>query len=208
LLTAGAFLAVSGWPVTAQAQTTHLPGQQAAVPRFEAWVGGEAFHRMWSLYSGTMFAPFGSVREDGLRLRAVGGYGDHTTGTVAFADLLLGYHKQLGPLTIKFLAGVMLEDRHAADPDSGLEGADWGGKAVLETWWNITDLAWLSADVSWARPASKAAQPAPWSATLPAPAASCATSGQPARHRCRAEWPSTIPESIGKATAGRSARSP
>jgi hypothetical protein len=112
-------------------------------------MGAEAFHRMWSLYSGAMYAPFGSVREDGFRMRVVGGYGDHITGTVAFADLLLGYHKQLGPLTIKFLAGLSAEDRRAEDPHSGLEGADWGGKAVLETWWNITDLAWLSTDLSW-----------------------------------------------------------
>jgi len=119
------------------------------VPRFEVWAGSQVFHRVWSLYGGLTHAPFGSVREDGFRVRAVSGYGDHATGAVSFADLLLGYHKQFGPLTIKFLAGLTAEDRHADDPNSTMEGADWGGKAVLETWWNITDLAWLSADLSW-----------------------------------------------------------
>lgn len=103
---------------------------------------------MWSIYSGAQYAPFGGVQQDGVRLRIVGGYGDHATGTVAFTDVLAGYHLQLGTLTIKFFAGLMAEDRHADGPDASLDGADWGGKAVLETWWTITDHAWLSADVS------------------------------------------------------------
>jgi hypothetical protein len=115
----------------------------------EVWAGAEAFHRVWSLYSGVMYAPFGSVREDGLRVRAVGGYGDHSTGTASFADLLLGYHKQLGPLTIKFLAGLTVADRDLDDPHSALQGSQLGGKVVLEAWWNITDRAWASADLSW-----------------------------------------------------------
>jgi hypothetical protein len=151
LLAAGVAAAIDCLPAHAQVAVApeQRPPELQAAPRFEAWVGAQAFHRLWSLYSGTMFAPFGSVREDGVRLRVVGGYGDYTTGTMAFADLLLGYHKQLGSLTIKFLAGLTAEDRHADDPSSSLDGANWGGKAVLETWWNVTDQVWLSTDLSW-----------------------------------------------------------
>lgn len=59
---------------------------------------------MWSIYSGAQYAPFGGVQQDGVRLRIVGGYGDHATGTVAFTDVLAGYHLQLGTLTIKLQA--------------------------------------------------------------------------------------------------------
>ena len=39
------------------------------------WAGAEVFHQVWSLYAGGTYAPFGSVREDGFRVRAVTGYG-------------------------------------------------------------------------------------------------------------------------------------
>ena len=91
-------------------------------PRIEVWTGAEVFSQVWSLYAGGSYAPFGSVREDGFRLRAVAGYGAYTYassrwtgvavktfdfhGTTSFADMLAGYHNQWGPLTIKVLGGV------------------------------------------------------------------------------------------------------
>ena len=39
------------------------------------WAGAEVFRQVWSLYAGGTYAPFGSVREDGFRVRAVTGYG-------------------------------------------------------------------------------------------------------------------------------------
>lgn len=131
---------------------------------FEAWAGTEVFHQVWSIYAGGMYAPFGSIREDGLRLRAVAGYGAYWyssprwtgagtqvldfRGTVSFADLLAGYHKQLGSLTIKVLAGVTVADRNVNDPEAS-SGTEFGAKAVAETWWNITDTVWTSVDLSW-----------------------------------------------------------
>jgi Cellulose biosynthesis protein BcsS len=133
-------------------------------PRFEVWTGAEAFHRVWSLYAGATYAPFGSVRRDGFRLRAVAGHGTYSYssrrwteagtealrfhGSVTFADLLAGYHKQLGRVTIKFLAGLTVADRSVDDPEAD-NGTHLGGKALIETWWNITDRAWTSVDLSW-----------------------------------------------------------
>jgi Cellulose biosynthesis protein BcsS len=117
-------------------------------PRVEMWSGGEAFDRIWSVYTGASFAPFGSVREDGFRLRAVVGYGDHGSGTVSFADLLVGYHAQLGPVTLKVFAGLAAEDRRSDEPGSPPQGVEVGAKGAAEVWWNITDQVWTSVDLS------------------------------------------------------------
>ncbi len=115
----------------------------------EAWAGAEAFGRIWSLYTGTTVAPFAPIAADGLRLRAVAGYGDYRTGTLGFADLLLGYHAQLGTLTIKVFGGAMLASHNAADPISRIDGTNFGAKGVVETWWSITDQVWLNADLAY-----------------------------------------------------------
>ena len=117
------------------------------------------------MYAGGTYAPFGSIQADGFRLRAVAGYGAYSYasprwtgtanqifefhGTASFADLLAGYHTQQGPITIKFLAGLTVADRNVDDPEAA-SGTEIGAKAVLETWWNITDRAWASVDLSWA----------------------------------------------------------
>ena len=134
-------------------------GERAQLqPQYEAWAGAEAFHNVWSIYAGGTHAPFGSVFQDGFRLRAVAGYGAYRypklsspgsfQGAASFADLLAGFHKQLGTLTIKVLGGITVTDRSVDDPN-GRNGTDWGGRVVLETWWNVTDRAWTSVDISW-----------------------------------------------------------
>src|SRR5262245_33439002 len=95
-------------------------------PRFEFRAGAQAYQRVWSAYSGTTVAPFGAIQEDGLRLRLATGYGADTysgpralgtrsqvikfNGTTSFADALVGYHKQLGPLTLKVFTGLTATD--------------------------------------------------------------------------------------------------
>ncbi len=140
------------------------PAKQAP-PQFELWTGAEAFQQVWSIYAGGQYAPFGGVQQDGFRVRMVGGYGAYrytsprwtglTTqqveyhGSVTFADLLAGYHKQLGLLTIKILGGLTVADRIVDDPNARNAGTRAGGKVIVETWWNVTDRAWASADLSW-----------------------------------------------------------
>jgi hypothetical protein len=139
-------VATSLWAGTAE---TSSP-EDGALPQVEFWSGGEAFRQIWSVYSGGSFAPFGSVREDGFRLRAVAGYSDYGTGAASFADLLAGYHKQLGPVTLKVLAGMTTANHNPDDPLSAPQGTGFGGKGVVEVWWNITDQVWASTDLSWA----------------------------------------------------------
>jgi hypothetical protein len=135
------------------------PPAEQQPPHVETWSGVDVFPHIRSVYGGASWAPFGSIREDGFRLRGAGGYGgygvgpsDTGRGTVAFGDVLVGYHKQLGPLTIKVFGGLTVLD-HAPDPTGpwqALIGTEYGGKGVLEAWWNITDEAWASLDLSWA----------------------------------------------------------
>ncbi len=119
-------------------------------PRVETWSGGEAFQHVWSVYGGATVAPFGGVRDDGFRLRGVLGYADYGKGVTAFGDLLIGYHKQLGPVTIKVFGGLTVAEHASNLSELWLppQGTEYGGKGVLEAWWNISDQAWASADLS------------------------------------------------------------
>lgn len=119
------------------------------------------------MYSGSTVAPFGAIQEDGVRLRVVAGYGADRysgpravgagsqivafKGTGSFVDALIGYHEQLGALTVKAFAGVTAADRQIRpdDPETVVRGAGLGGKMALETWWNLSDWAWTSVDLSW-----------------------------------------------------------
>lgn len=131
----------------------------ANAPRFELWAGAEASKSAFSIYSGTVWAPIGSVREDGWRLRAGGGWGRYhydTAGTridgeASFADLLAGYHAQIGDLTVKAYAGIA-GDGHLltpADPDNALGATAFGPKAILETWLNVSSQVWTAVDLAW-----------------------------------------------------------
>lgn len=135
---------------------------------FELWAGAQAFRHAWSLYSGVTAAPFSSIEQDGMRVRFVGGYGAysysgrraagvgsetvHFNGASSFSDLLIGYHKQLGPLTLKAFAGLAAAEHDVTpgDPETAIRGSGVGGKLALESWWTLSDRAWSSIDVSWA----------------------------------------------------------
>lgn len=112
-------------------------------------MGAQVFPSVWSLYAGATVAPFGYLDTDGLRVRIVAGYGDYRSGTVSFADLLLGHHKQLGSLTIKVFAGLTLANHAAESPFSDLDGPGAGAKGVVETWWNLNEHIWLNTDLSY-----------------------------------------------------------
>jgi len=142
-------------------------GPVAPAPWRETWGGAELMDNAWSIYLGQSFSLSEGIQSDGWRLRAVSGYGRYRyvvdrwdgvaivpvrhTGVTSFADILIGYHKGLGPLTLKALAGVHLDSHSVgpADPDLDLAGTVVGAKLVLESWLNITDAAWGSLDLSW-----------------------------------------------------------
>ncbi len=134
---------------------------------FEMGAGAQTFSRAWSLYTDVTAAPFAGLDQDGLRVRAVGGYGAYGysgrrplgvgsqivdfKGASAFADLLGGYQKQLGPLTLKGFAGLMVTEHRLTpdDPETAVHGQGFGAKLALEAWWTLSERAWWSADVSW-----------------------------------------------------------
>ncbi len=107
---------------------------------WEVWTGADASSHAWLLYSGVTVAPFGGIHENGLRLRAGGGYGAYRyereddapppeedvfkvydlpkrkfKATVNFSDVLVGYLHRFGPLTTKAFAGVSMID-HTIEP--------------------------------------------------------------------------------------------
>jgi hypothetical protein len=158
-------LATVAGGTTARAQdwsTIVLP--DAAPLRIETWAGADITAKSWSAYSGATLALFGPIESDGWRLRAVGGYGAYGTkplsgqssprafrGTVSFADLLLGYQKQYGPLTLKAFAGVSAAHHQApqADAEKMVSGLDLGFKGMLEAWLNMTERSWASLNLGW-----------------------------------------------------------
>lgn len=70
----------------------------------------------------------------------------------SYFDALVGYYLKLGDVTAKIFAGAtMSSHKHLVpDPNSSLEGTQFGGKAALELWWDATPSAWTSLDISYA----------------------------------------------------------
>jgi hypothetical protein len=141
--------------------------QQPTGQNAEVGLGAGVSRDAWSVYSSMTVAPFGALTEDGLRLRTTGGYGAFQysamrpsggggqlvkfRGSVSFGDLLVGYHQQLGALTLKLYAGGMATRQviDPFDPEAEVQGPGIGGKAVIETWWTISEQAWASLDLSY-----------------------------------------------------------
>jgi hypothetical protein len=128
-----------------------LPGYGAPpdAPKMEAWVGATATSDAWSAYTGGTYAPWGSLLEQGWRVRAIAGSGQYRSGRAphryfdsSFADALVGYQVAWGAATLKAFAGVTA-DMHEAG------GSAIGVKVVAEAWINITNDDWASIDLAY-----------------------------------------------------------
>jgi hypothetical protein len=159
-----AALATLAGGTTARAQDWSTVVVPAPSPsRVEVWAGADVTSKSWSAYSGMTLALFGPLDSDGWRLRTVGGYGAYsyagtgdisgpsTRGTVSFADILIGYHKQFGSLTLKAFAGVSAANHQLAifETENPGGGLDYGFKGILEAWLTMTERSWASLDLSW-----------------------------------------------------------
>lgn len=167
--------------VPASAEDDPWKAQVVHGPWREIWAGADVTKNNWSVYTGMTVSPFGTIHHDGIRVRAVGGYGQYLADgwkenrvhgrtakqfrvTTSFAELMLGYQVQFGGVTLKGFAGAA-GDGHLPDPYPGssvveadgtvtnhhydnLVGLDWGGKAALELWLDVSDALWASVDVS------------------------------------------------------------
>lgn len=143
------------------------PAHSKRQPHFETWAGASAQPESWSAYTGTTWSPFGSILSDGWRLRFVGGYGSYTYTTkdtsawpsrtveheasYGFADLLAGYHTQIGTATIKLFAGATSITHTVRPPDPAfIKRSQYGVKGALETWFNVSRHTFLQADTAYA----------------------------------------------------------
>jgi hypothetical protein len=127
----------------------------------EVWAGADVSSNVWLVYSGVTVAPWGGIYDNGVRLRAAGGYGEYSYQPVGqgadnqvqtyYADILFGYLQRFGELTAKVFVGPSLisHDPIRDDTMTVLIGDEIGVKGVLELWLNMGDRGWGSLDVSW-----------------------------------------------------------
>ena len=180
-LAAAAVILFSASALAADDDNDHSPPDEAfrgvSVPG-EAWIGAEGFGRVWSIYSGANYAPFGAMNEGGFRLRAITGMSGYKytsprwTGTKTeavtfqgqgnFVDALAGYHRRYGNLTAKVFVGATYTNHrtgtsnanfiatsgNARDNETRLNGQHFGAKGALELWFNMGDRVWTSLDIS------------------------------------------------------------
>ncbi len=154
----------------ARADEQWAPSVSFEPPR-EIWAGAEAFGRVLSLYTGSTLAPFGNLRQDGVRLRAITAMSqfkysglryDASKGdavAVAFdgvsrtSDLFVGYQWSLGATTVKAFAGWEIAAHVITpyDPETLVQGRSMGPKGALEIWTNFGHRAWAALDLSYAK---------------------------------------------------------
>lgn len=133
----------------------------------EMFAGADVCKNSWITYSGVTVAPYGHIHADGWRLRAGGGYGrydyeklDGPAGAAAtrtfdadtyFADLMVGYQSQFGPVTAKIFVGAAAIGHRVTplDDENIVVGDDFGFKAATELWINLGPIAWASLDVAY-----------------------------------------------------------
>lgn len=160
-------LALHALPARAQGWTTSTtvdPSQS----RTETWTGAEGRRHGASVWTGITHAPFGAMRDDGLRVRAVGGAGRYHydslarladgsigplryTSQVTFAEALAGYQTKLGALTAKAFAGIAWSETVTAPHDPSVPdlGAHLSPKGALELWLDIGASAFAQLDAGW-----------------------------------------------------------
>lgn len=130
---------------------------------------------MWLLYSGVTYSPWSVMHEEGLKLRAAGGYGEYSyTDRVPpadpendarqrldvakfhaetyYAEFLVGYLMRFGELTAKAFIGPSVIGHEIGgtvpDDETIVIGDEFGVKGVIELWLNMGERAWGSLDMS------------------------------------------------------------
>ncbi|MEQ1694312.1 MAG: cellulose biosynthesis protein BcsS [Hyphomicrobiaceae bacterium] len=132
----------------------------AGVGSREIWVGADAGAHNWLVYSGSTYAPWGDIHQDGFRVRATTGYGHYDYQWDAktkvkidktYSDAMVGYQHRFGDLTAKAFAGwAMLKDLDVPSAKVRRERFQTGFKTALELWLNLGAQGWTSLDVSYA----------------------------------------------------------
>lgn len=136
-------------------------------PHTEMFTGFEASDNYASGYVGGGYAFGKGLYAPGLRLRAVGAFGQyHYAGTlfdgsdyvatrfdgqVGFATALIGYQFQPGDVIVKLFAGIEAVDQHIVphDPNNSVQGSGIGVRLLAETWYDISPRWFVSADAAY-----------------------------------------------------------
>ena len=139
---------------------------------WQVWTGADASSNVWLLYTGVTFSPWSRMHQDGLKLRASGGYGEYTYSDripsadpamdprnrdvatfharTHYAEVLVGYLMRFGELTAKAFVGPSLigHDISPNDTETVVIGDEIGVKGVVELWLNLGERGWGSLDMS------------------------------------------------------------
>ena len=138
----------------------------AGVGSREIWVGADAGAHNWLVYSGSTYAPWGDIHQDGFRMRATTGYGHYdyqlpslanpnklltVKATKTYSDAMIGYQTRFGELTAKAFVGMAILNNIASPVDRRARSdLSIGVKGSVELWLNLGSQAWTSLDVSYA----------------------------------------------------------
>jgi len=146
------------------------PDEGDAPPQRETWFGAEMRGDTWSVYTGTVTALFGGIDDDGLRLKTVSGYGQHSyrrmrtkfepnTGQYErhhaenlFGDVMLGHQVRIGESIVKLYAGGRASVPELAPPPDGAGPRQMeqrlGVIGALETWTSLPAAFALKVDAT------------------------------------------------------------
>lgn len=129
-------------------------------PTAEVFSGGILAGHSWIGWAGAVGSLSGSLYDSGLRLRAVGCFGqyDYDMGRAAnraypaLVEITPGYQLRSGPLTQKLYLGLHAERHWLQQPDGGNRSAaaGLGGKVLSETWLDLPFNSFVSLDGSYA----------------------------------------------------------
>lgn len=135
----------------------------------ETSTGLDVTSRAWSAHITGTYAPFGSIRDAGPRVRLGSTYGQYRYSALERAgralaertihgegylnEALAGYQIGWGSLTLKAFAGIAYSGHGIDRFDPGYEvaGGAIGFKAALETWLELGKLGFAQLDASWTR---------------------------------------------------------
>ncbi|HWK86572.1 MAG TPA: cellulose biosynthesis protein BcsS [Xanthobacteraceae bacterium] len=126
----------------------HLHADELVAPvpsRAFVFGGVDASRNSTFAWAGATAIPFGTLVEDGLRLRAMGGFGGYTyrtsatpggrnSGTISSGELMAGYHKSFGATVVTGYLGLDVKrySLQDADPANQETGTHAGIKAAIE----------------------------------------------------------------------------
>lgn len=136
-----AYAAVAAFSLVLQAEELVSP----VASRAFLFGGVDAGQSSGFVWTGITAIPFGTLGDDGLRLRAMGGAGQYeyrtsavasgtNKGTITSGELLVGYHKSFGATVLTSYVGLDAKNYSLKNPDPANpeSGSRTGVKAAIE----------------------------------------------------------------------------